>query len=798
MPWLPLTLRYACRALTREPGAAILAVVVLALGIAGATVTYSGLEAVVLRSLPFRDPEQLVDIRQTMRARRSRIGGGTNSVTSFEYVRVRQDVFEEVAAYESSQPILTSTDGAVERAPMWHVTANFFQVLGVQPLIGRAFAPAEDQRGAASTIVLSYAYWMARFGGDPRAVGRTLILDGEAAEIIGVMPRGLNYPRDTVAWRNMGTLPAPRVVRASPIPQGGHWIVGRLKPGITLDAARARLDAAWLDLERIHSDYEGWVCNLTPLRTSLIGTARTPLWLLFGASLLVLVIACANVANLLLVRAIARQQEVAVRLALGAGRTRIVSQFLAEALLIAVAAGALGLVVAVWTSGYVASFATRDIPALADLTLNGSVLALSIGVTLATGLVFGLVPGLWAASQRQFPGSRLGVTTWRSRIGDLSLVSQLAITVVLLGAAGLVSLSVARLLHVETGYEATDVVAVNLRLPRERYAGTPQLAAFGMQLEERLRANAALAGAAVTTSAPFETGTLGSVQVNDEPEIEKAPWAFISAVSRDYFGLLQIPLRRGRMLRFDGSDDNAILINETLARVYFPGRDPLGQRLTFNGRKHAVIVGIARDTREMALTRQPDPHIYQPFTAAPEAYVKILARPRGGDTAAAAATLRQIVRQVDPGLPIDKLTTVRALMMDSIARWRLVMVLLVTFAALALVISSTGTYALMAHNVARRRREMGIRIALGAGRGRILNLVVGRGLTLSAIGLVLGAAGVVAAGRALSAFLFDVPPYDPVVLAAAAGVLLTTVLAACWIPARRATRIDPASLLRAE
>jgi putative ABC transport system permease protein len=797
MPWLPLTLRYACRALTREPGVAILAVVVLALGIAGATVTYSGLEAVVLRSLPFRDPEQLVDIRQATRAQRSRSGGGTNSLTSFEHVRVRQDVFEEVAGYETSRPILTSADGAVERAVMWHVTANFFHVLGVQPLIGRAFEPADDRRGATSTVVLSYATWMARFGGDPRAVGRTLILDGEAAEIIGVMPRGLNYPRDTVAWRNMGTLPAPRV-RPSPNPQGGHWIIGRLKPGITLDAARARLDTAWLDLGRIYPDYEGWVCNLAPLRTSLIGTARTPLWLLFGASLLVLVIACANVANLLLVRAIARQQEVAVRLALGAGRTRIVCQFLAEALLIAIAAGALGLVVAVWTSGYIASFATRDIPALADLTLNGSVLALSIGVTLATGLVFGLVPGLWAASQRQFPGSRLGVTTWRTRIGDLSLVSQLAITVVLIGAAGLVTLSVVRLLRVETGYEATDVVVVNLRLPRERYAGDAQQAAFGMQLEERLRANGALAGAAVTTSVPFDAGAFASVQVNDEPEIEKAQWALISAVSRDYFGLLQIPLRRGRMLRFDGSDDNAVLINETLARVYFPGRDPLGQRLTFSGVKQAVIAGITRDTRETALTQQPDPQIYRPFTADPAPYVRILARPRGGDTAAAAATLRQIVREIDSGLPIDKLTTVRAMMMDSIARWRLVMVLLVTFAAIALVIAAAGTYALMAHHVARRRQEMGIRIALGAGRGRILNLVVGRGLTLSAIGLVIGAAGVVAAGRALSAFLFDVPPYDPVVLAAAGLVLLSTVLAACWIPARRATRIDPATLLRAE
>ena len=262
---------------------------------------------------------------------------------------------------------------------------------------------------------------------------------------------------------------------------------------------------------------------------------------------------------------------------------------------------------------------------------------------------------------------------------------------------------------------------------------------------------------------------IGGVQVNDEPEVKGAPWALVAAVSRDYFGVLQIPLRRGRMLQFNGSDDNAVLINEALARAYFPGRDPLGQRLTFADAKQAVIVGITGDTRETALTRQPDPQIYQPFTAAARSFVWILARPRGGDaaaTAATAATLREIVRQVDPGLPIDKLTTVRALMMDSIARWRLVMALLVTFAALALVISAAGTHALMAHLVARRRREVGIRIALGAGRGRILNLVVGRGLVLGAIGLTLGAAGVMAAGRALSTFLFGVQPYDPMVLAA--------------------------------
>lgn len=794
MEWLARDFRYAVRAARREPGTSLLAIVVLALGIAGTTVTYSGVEAVTLRSLPFRDPDRLVDVKQIPRERRpGTLGGATNSELAFQEIQSSRDSFEDVAGYVGEQPVLTGL-GPAERIQAWHVTANFFPLLGVTPLMGRGFRPEEDRPGATPAVIASYGFWMSHFRGDPRVLGHTLTLDSASAEIVGVMPRGFDYPRATALWRAMGTQIR---ARGGEGPQGGYWILGRLRPGVTRQAAQAELDARWLRLARAHPRYEGWSCNLSPLRAYLAGTAKKPLWLLLGAATLVLIVACANVANLFLVRAVARQREVAVRLALGATRARVVRQFLSEALLLASIGGTMGVVLAGWAAPLLGSLASRELPGLADVAINGNVLSLSLIVTVLTGVVFGLAPGIRAARQRSLVAAQASVTRWKSRTGDAALVAQLALTMVLLAATGLVTVSLARLMGVDTGYRADRVVAAHLMLPRDRYAQPTHLVAFANHVIERLRVRQQVTGAAVSTGMPLATGMVGTIAVDGEPERDKAPASLITAVTEDYFGVLRIPLHRGRWLRFDGTDHDSVLVNEALARHYFPGKDPLGHRVSFYGKRDAVVVGIVADTRDWDLPSEPGPHIYQPFEAAPRRFVKILVR-ASADTGVAAGVLREVLREADPNLPIDRLVTLREMMAESAARQRLVTVLLLVFAALALAISAAGVYGLVAHNVARRQQEMGIRIALGAGSRRILTLVVGRGMTLTCLGILLGIVGALIVGRLLTAFLFEVTARDPRVLVGVAVLLATVTALASYIPARRAARIDPSILLRTE
>jgi putative ABC transport system permease protein len=786
-------LRYAVRTYRRNPALAATAIVVLALGIAATTATYSVLEAVILRSLPYRDADRIVAIEQiTLKFRGSRRGGGTSSSASLDGARQAQASLEDVTAViGSGQPILTGF-GEPERINAWHAQANFFTFLGAQPIRGRIFTATEDQPGAPQIAIASYGFWTSRLAGDPEVIGRTLTLDGTPVEIVGVMGPEFQLPAKAALWRPMGTFAA----RASPVqsPQGGYWIFARLRPGVTIASAHAELDQIYQRIAATHPNFKDWGATLTPLHETLAGTARRPLILVFSAAALVLLVACANVANLLLARAMVRKQEIATRLAIGATRGRLVRQLLTESLLLAVIAGAIGIAAASAAIPMLISLGSTEVPQFRNIGVNGRVLAVAMTAAIGTVALFGLAPALLAIGRSHRIGG--GTTRWKSRTGDLFLITQVALTMVLLAGAGLLADTFVRLMKVDMGFSTGNVVAAQLTLPTRRYASPESIVGFADRTLERLRAQPHVAVAAIATGMPMLRGIIGSVDVEGRPARQGAPWAGISAVTADYFRLLGIPLKRGRLLAFDGQTDRAsILVDDMLVREYFGKEDPIGQRLTFNGTT-AVIVGVVGNSRD-DLSKEPNPHIYQPLTAAPYRFLKVLVRADVAPRQVAPA-MRTTLQEIDPLLPVDKLATMETIMSDSVARQRFLAVLLLLFGAVTLAIASAGIYGLVSYTVRRRLQEIGIRIALGAGRRQILRLIAGRGVGLAAIGLLLGTAGAVAATKTMESVLFGAGARNFLVLGGAGLTLAAVAVLASYIPARDAAGVNPVTLLRTE
>ena len=784
-------LRYAVRTYVHNPTLATTAIVVLALGMAATTATYSVVEAIVIRALPFRDADRIVDIKQTtLKFRGTRPGGGTSSMVSLEGVREARASLEEVTAAIGGQPVLTGF-GEAERITAFHVDSGFFGFFGAAPILGRAFTADENRQGAPQIAVVNHSFWTSRLAGDPRALGRTLTLDGTSVQIVGVMGSDFQYPAKAVVWRPMGTLVTRTPATANP--QGGYWILARLRPGITIAAATAELDQIWQRIAETHPAFKGWVPNLTPLHELRVGTTRRPLLLMLGAAALVLLVACANVANLLLAHAVTRRQEIATRLAIGATRIRLVRQLLTESVLLAAIAGAAGILLAWWAIPMLVSLGSHELPAVGDIGVNSRVLAVALSITLATGTLFGLAPARGSIDKGQGISQR--VTRWKSRTGDLFLITQVALTMVLLAGAGLLADTFIRLMNVNMGFASKEVVAAQLTLPARRYASPDSIVTFATRTLERLRAQPQVAAAAVATGMPMASGVIGSVRVDGRPRQEGAPWAVISAVSEDYFRVLQIPLKQGRLLQFEGqADRTSILIDESLARTYFPNEDPLGKRLTFYGTTTSTIVGVVADSRD-DLSKEPGPHVYQTLQATPYNFLKVMVRTNGAPQSFAAG-LRSTLREIDPELPVEKLATIETMMSDSVARQRFLAVLLVLFGGMTLAIAAAGIYGLVSYTVRRRHREIGIRMALGAQPSQILALISRRGVGLSAVGLVLGIAGAAASMRVLEGVLFHVGARNPLVIAVASVTLGLVAVLATHIPAREAARVNPLLLLR--
>jgi len=798
-------IRYALRTFANRPGFTSLAILTLALGIGPTTAVYSVVEGVLLRPLPYRDAGRVVRVGWTFEQyyESGRFGASPTGAEVRAWSEQNHS-FEDVSPYWGDSPVLTGL-GDATRLSAYTVKSNLFRMLGVQPILGRGFTDEEDRPGSTPAAVLSYRFWVARFGRDPQVLGRSITLDGTAVQIVGVMPVTFLFPvlppefrsEGTDLWRSMGAIPAAFD------PAGNAELVGRLRPGVTLARAKADLDAVERAWSKSIGERRPRVTVPTTIRDMAVGEVRRPLLLALAAVGLVLLIACANVANLLLARAVARERETAIRAALGATRIRIIRQVLTEAMLLALAGAAVGVLLAAWGVPLLVSLASTSLPRLHNVGINLQVLATTVGAALLTGLLFGLVPAL--QSMRGIStvalkegGAGVGTGTVHARAGGAFVITQMALTLMLLVGAGLLGRSFVKLMTLEPGFDPEHALVAQVHLPPERYGTTAQKLAFAQVVIDRVGALPGVTAAALSTGTPLAVGAIGTILVPDQPEQSEAPWGSITAATPDFFRALAIPLRRGRLfVPGDGGAARPVIVNDALVNTFFPGQDPIGRHVAFYGGRIGTIIGVVGNTREISLSATPPPVIYEPLVDDAQSFLKVIVR-TAGDPAALAAPLRASLRTLDPGLPVDALQPMRQMMAESVATQRFYATLVAIFAGLALLLAAAGLYALISYGVVRRTHELGVRIALGADTGQVLRLVVGRGAVLALLGIVLGAGGAIATTRVLKSFLFEITATDPVTFVGAALGLVVVALIASYLPARRATRVDPIVALRTE
>ena len=793
-------IRYGFRSLLKRPGFTVVALIALALGIGANTAIFSLVNAVVLRPLPYPEPDQLVWVWGSFS------GGNRASVSPPDYLdfRSHNKSFEQFAATMSSAAPATLTGGGEpERLTASVVTGNYFQALGVTPALGRSFSLDNEKPGSDQVAILSHELWQKRFGGNPAIVNQRIVLDSKSFEVIGVMPKDLTFPQTAELWVPLNFDAAPEMkVRAA------HFLrpIGRLKPGVTVDQAQADTDAIAAQLEKqFPQSNTSWKLRLEPLRERLIGNSRTSLFVLFGAVGFVLLIACANVANLLLVRATARQKEVALRTALGASRLRIVRQLITESLLLAVVGGALGALLAAWGIDLLVTLTRDSVPPTAIVRIDATVLAFTFVTSLVTGLLFGVFPALRTAklnlTDALKEGSKSGETTFKNRTRSLLVVFESALAVVLLVGAGLLVRSLIALQNTNPGFEANNVITMRVDLPRGKYDTPEKSSNFFQQLEQRLAGLPGVENVGFITELPL------SGQLNDAPfSVEGRPalspdqrfGADFRRVNQHYFQALRIPLLRGRNFTEQEVRDNArvIVVSQGLVDVAFPNEEPLGKRLlTVLSDKPFEIVGVVGDIRHRALEFQPFAAMYFPTIASDRMNVALRTK---GDPLSLVPAVRKEVQGIDREQPIGAVRTMDEWVDRSTATPRYRTTLFGLFAALAMILAATGIYGVMSYSVVQRTHEIGVRMALGARHGDVLRLVVRQGMSLVLVGLALGLVAAFALSRVMASLLFGVTAKDPITFAAVTVVLAAVAFIACYIPARRATKVDPLTALRYE
>ncbi len=792
-------LRYAFRTFAASKLVALSAVGTIAVGIGLTTATYTVVEAVLLRSVPFFEPHRLVVIQQAPLKSRASGGGSTSSQLALDVIRRDNRTLADVAAYIGMSPMLTGA-GDPERIFASSTSANVFPVLGVRPLFGRTFRPDDDLPGSAATAILSYSFWLTRFGGDRSVLGKTIALDGQPVEIVGVMPKEIKYPaRGAVLWSSLGWRLTSQTPAGSD-PQGGYWILGRLKPGVSFEDLRADLDGVMTRLAVTEPRFRGWVPNATPIYDSLVRSVRGPLLLILGAVGFVLLVACANVANLLLARGVERRKELAIRLALGASPLRVLRQLVTESLVLALAGGALGVLLALWAVPPLVSLAGPALPDVAHIELNARVLAVSIAMMVGAALLFGLGPAWHTVRDvdgRALHNAQLNVRLGGARLnaGELLTVAQVALTLVLLTGAGLLAATFIRLTQVDADMQPDRIVMARLALPTVRYPAAESAAAFGNEILERVRAIGGVTHAAVSNGTALGVGVISSVSVPGGQALEDR-FAAVTSVTPDYFQTFGILLKRGRLFE-QGRRDDQVVVNDALARKYFPGEDPVNRQVVPFGRPAKTIIGVVSDRHQFSLAEEPRPEIYEAFPNNSFSRV-IVSVHTTVDTDGIGRSLREVIRRVDPSLYIDKIETMEARRAATMGRERFYAVLLGTFAISTVLLAAAGIFALMMFAVTRRTREIGIRMALGAARRDVLALVLTRVAVVMAVGIAVGLAGSVMVTRGLQALLFGVKPTDPVVFGLCAVIIGAVGLVASLVPAHRATRIDPRTAIAAE
>jgi putative ABC transport system permease protein len=793
-------LRYGIRALARSPGFTIVAVLTLALGIGANSAIFSVVQWVLLRPLPFADPDRLVLIAEHNLSK----GWERFAVSPANFLdwRERCQTFDSLAIANGVSLTLLGT-GAPERLSGLAVSSELLSLLGVRPALGRTFHPGEDRPGAARVAVLGHELWQRRFGADPSLVGRTITLDGDAYTVVGVMPPGFRFTAAQIF--------VPMALTADQLGQrGSHWVfsVGRLAPDASLEAAQAELAAIAASLaERYPDTNRGWGVRVDDMHENAVRHTRPALTALSGAVAFVLLIACANVANLLLARANGRRHELAVRAALGARRVRLVRQLLTESLLLALAGGALGLLVAVWGIDALPALAADSLPRVRGIAVDRTTLLFTIGTSLATVVLFGLAPALAASRDPARSGMREGTRAGfggRGRLRSALVVCEMALALVLLIGAGLLLESFRRVSAVSPGFDADHVLTLEVSLPASRYPEEAQQARFFDAALEKLAALPGVEAAGASTVVPLVSGDeIYSFVIDGRPEVPVSdlPSANYYAASADYFRTLGIPLRKGRY--FTEADTAAAapvaIIDESFARRYFPGEDPLGQRLRIGNRGAVAreIVGVVGEVTHYALESGPTTAMYEPYRQQAQDSMTIVLRSRT-DPAALTTAARRAVLEVDPAQPVYDVRTMDQVIAGSLADRRLPMLLLAIFAGAALLLAALGLYGVVSYAVAQRTHELGVRMALGAGRADVVRLVLSHGMGLALAGVGLGLCAALLLTRAVSRLLFGVQPTDPIVYGALSVGLVCVALVASLLPAHRATRVDPLAALRNE
>ncbi len=809
MTTLLADIRFGVRMLLKSPMMTVIALLALTLGIGANTAIFSVVNAVLLRSFPYADAESLVLVWE------KRQGGRTDqnviNLGNFTDWKQQNQVFSDMAAFFDRTLNLTS-DGEPEEVAGQYATTNLFSVLGTNAVLGRTFVPEDGREGQPRAVLISYGLWQRRFGGDANIIGRQITLNERSNTVAGVLPAnfGWHIKRGTQA-----TKPADIWVPWQPsnemLQRRGRFAaaVARLKPGVTREQAQTEMDTIGVRLSQQYPDFNtNWGINVVPLRTQFTGEIRRPLLVVLGAVGFVLLIACANVANLLLARASSRRKEIAVRAGLGASRLRIARQLLTESVLLSLAGGALGVLVAWWGTKALVALSPPGLIDVKSVTVSLPVLAFTLGLSVLTGIVFGLVPALAATrfdlhDSLKEGGKNIGAVG-SHRVRSVIVVTQVALALVLLVGAGLLVKSFNRLQSVDPGFNPDNLLTMRVSLPRSRYESDEQLINFFKQATERMKAIPNVESVGTINTPPF-TGLYAGTNVDIDGQQLPPGQEFGTGVivtDANYFHTMQIPLKLGRLYTEQEVAEmrHVVVVNEEFVRKNLGRQNPLGHRLTIYMKDENVpneIIGVVADNKHVGLDIGVEPMAYWPHAELVYSGMTFMLRTRG-DAAAVAPAAREVIRTLDPLQPIGEVSTMETLLSTSVARSRFSATLLAVFSLVALVMAAVGIYGVMSYSVLQRTHEIGVRMALGAQRFDVLRLVVKQGVVLGLIGVALGLAASYALTRLLATLLFEVTATDSTTFAAVSIGLFLVTLIACYVPARRATKVDPLKALRYE
>ncbi len=811
--------RYGVRMLLKHPGVSIVAVITLALGIGANTAIFSVVNAVLLRPLTYHDPDRLVSLWENV----PNHGRWRASPANFHDWKKQNTLFEDISAYGGSSMSITGDGGEPEQLVGTRVSSGYFAVVGVEPMLGRSFAAEEYEVGKDKVVILAHSLWKRRYGGDQNILNRTITLDGSGYTVVGVMPPGLYPMRPTTTgridfndpdehyWTPMSFDPNWARVRSAHV----LGVVGRLKPGVTLDQATAEMNTIGARLEQEHAENKGEGIIVSPFMNEVVGDVRPGLLTLLIAVGLVLLIACANIAGLLLAQHAARSKEIAIRAALGASRSRLVRQFFIEGMLLSLLGTLAGIGLASVGLNALTKLVTQNIPRLDHVQLDWQVLGFTLVLAITTCLLFGLIPA-WHASKPDLhttleqTGRTAGPGGRRLRLRQALVVFQVSMAVMLVIGAGLLIKSFWRLQRVDPGFKPERVLSLSLTLPFAKYDKPDEINQFFNQLHDGVSNLPGVQSSAIAYDHPLQTNWIDSFEVEGRvtPADSRGLSANFNPIGPDYFATVGAPMVKGR--QFTALDDQdhpgVTIVNEAFVRHYFPNEEPLGRRLKlghppriWRGQRFNSfeIVGVVRDVKSAGLDANTEPTYYVPATQAPLQDMSLLVRTSTEPTSIVPA-LRQAVWSIDPNQPISNVNTMEQIVSDSIGKPRLNMTLMALFGALAMILAAIGIYGLLSYTVTQRTQEMGIRMALGAQAGDVLRLVLKQGMALAVIGQAIGVIGALALTRLIRGLLFGVTPTDFTIFAGVVVVLTTIALFACYLPARRATKVDPLKALRYE